>query len=51
MSGHDTTDRSGIEAELLSIGRDYTREEVEAIAVMRVRKEIGRGAQTIQSLR
>ena len=40
--------RSEIEAEFLSIGRDYTREEVEAIAEMRVRKEINRGVQTIQ---
>ena len=40
--------RSEIEAEFLSIGREYTREEVYAIAEMRVRKEINRGVQTIQ---
>ena len=40
--------RNEIEAEFLSIGRDYTHEEVNAIAEMRVRKEINRGVQTIQ---
>ena len=40
--------RSEIEAEFLSIGRDYSRDEVNGIAEMRVRKEINRGVQTIQ---
>jgi len=40
--------RSEIEAEFLSIGKEYNRDEVNSIVEMRVRKEISRGVQTIQ---
>ena len=37
-----------IEAEFLAIGRDYTADEINRMAEMRVRKEVQRGIQTIQ---
>ena len=40
--------KSEIKDEFLSIGRDYTEDEVSRMAEMRVRKEVQRGIQTIQ---
>ncbi len=37
-----------IEDEFLAIGRDYTEDEINRMAEMRVRKEVQRGIQTIQ---
>ena len=37
-----------IEDEFLAIGRDYTADEINRVAEMRVRKEVQRGIQTIQ---
>ena len=40
--------KSEIKDEFLAIGRDYTEDEVNRMAEMRVRKEVQRGIQTIQ---
>ena len=40
--------KSEIKDELMAIGRDYTEDEVNRMAEMRVRKEVQRGIQTIQ---
>ena len=40
--------KSEIKDELLAIGREYTEDEVNRMAEMRVRKEVQRGIQTIQ---
>lgn len=40
--------KSEIKDEFLTIGREYTEDEVNRIAEMRVRKEVQRGIQTIQ---
>jgi len=40
--------KSEIKDEFLAIGREYTEEEVNRMAEMRVRKEVQRGIQTIQ---
>ena len=40
--------KSEIKDELLAIGREYTEDEVNHMAEMRVRKEVQRGIQTIQ---
>lgn len=40
--------KSEIKDEFLAIGRDYTEDEVNRMAEMRVRKEVERGVQTIQ---
>lgn len=40
--------KSEIKDEFLAIGRDYTEDEVNRMAEMRVRKEVERGIQTIQ---
>ena len=40
--------KSEIKDELLTIGREYTEDEVNRMAEMRVRKEVQRGIQTIQ---
>ena len=40
--------KNEIKDELMAIGRDYTEDEVNRMAEMRVRKEVQRGIQTIQ---
>ena len=40
--------KSDVKDEFLAIGRDYTEDEVNRMAEMRVRKEVQRGIQTIQ---
>ena len=40
--------RKEVEDEFLAVGRDFTPDEIERIAEMRVRREVERGIQTIQ---